>query len=452
MILQNWWFTTLLGIKEPIKPPLKQNIKADVLIIGAGVAGLSAANYFIGKKLKVVILEKNICGGSSSGKSAGFLTPDSELELSQLIRRFGKRGAKDLWHVPTKGIEIMKTNIQTHNINCDFQVQDSLFLGIGKAGWKDIQEEMVSRKELSFEQTLYDKNQLQNIIGSNKYSGAVRYNKTYGVDSLLYCQGLKKKLIENNIEIYESSEVLSVNGHCAKTHLGSVTADQIIFCADKIEPSLSIYSNHIYHAQTFLSISEPLNEQMVKSIFPEDKFQCWDSTVVYSYFRLTGDNRILLGGGDALTTFSKNDVNSSRVIDKVIKKFKNKFPQLKDLRFIQYWPGRIDTTRDLLPTILKDESSPWMHFVLGCVGLPWATFCGDFAARHAIETNLQNDHHYYQYFRPDRNFFVPLWLEKIIGKRLVFTINNGWAKYYQRDFEQDKKTKELVQKRHIESS
>jgi len=433
MILQNWWFTTLLGIEDPIRPPLTSDIRADVLIVGAGAAGLSAALYFTGKGLKVVVLEKNICGGSSSGKSAGFLTPDSELELSQLIRRFGDKGAKDLWSVPVNGIERMKTAILNHNIACDFQTQDSLFLGIGNSGWEAVKEEMQSRQQLGFEQTLYHKDALSNVIDTDAYSGAVRYKETYGVDALLYCQGLKKVLLEHDIAIYEATEVLTVNDHCAKTHLGSVTADQIIFCADKIEKKLSHFSENIYHAQTFLSISEPLDDRLVAALFPDNRFQCWDSTLVYSYFRLTGDNRILLGGGDMLTTFSKSDVNSSRVIDKVIRNFKKNFPQLSDLKFIQYWPGRIDTTRDLLPTIVKDDAAPWMHFVLGCVGLPWATFCGHFAARHAYDTAGQTDHHYYDYFRADRHFFVPLWMEKIIGKQLVFSINNGWAKYYQKD-------------------
>lgn len=433
MILQNWWYTTLLGVNAPIQPTLSKNIKSDILIVGAGAAGLAAAHYFIGKGLKVVLLERNICGGSSSGKSAGFITPDSELELSQLIRRFGKDSAKDLWSVPTKGIDIMKSAIEKHQISCDFQVQDSLYLGIGKSGWQAVKEEIDARKLLGFEQTLYDETEVKKVIGSHSYSGAVRYKETYGIDALRYCQGMKKILLENGIEIYEASEVLSVKDHCAYTHLGSVTADQIIFCIDKIQPSLSHYADNVYHAQTFLSISEPLNEDMIKTIFPEDRMQCWDSTLVYSYFRLTGSNRLLLGGGSMLTTFSKNDVNSSRVIDEVIKGFRKNFPQTKNLKFIQYWPGRIDSTRDLLPSVIKDKSSPWMHFVLGCVGLPWATFCGNFAARHAHDTNSWNDHHYYEYFRPDRHFFVPLWLEKIIGKQLVFSINNGWAKYYQKD-------------------
>ena len=433
MILQNWWFTTLLGIKDSIQPPLKANITADVLIVGAGAAGLSAAYALMNKGIKVVILEKNICGGSSSGKSAGFLTPDSELELSQLLRRFGKTGAADLWSVATKGVEMMANRINEHKIDCDFQVQDSLFLGLGKSGWNDIQEEMSSRQLLGFEQTLYDKHEVKNIIGSDSFSGAVRYPGTFGVDALLYCQGMKKILLEHGIEIYEASEVVKLNDHRAETHLGSVTADKVIFCADKLDPAITHYAENIYHAQTFLSISEPLNEEMVKEIFPEGRFQCWDSTLVYSYFRLTGDNRILLGGGNMLTTFSRNEVDSPEVINEVIKKFKRYFPKLQNLEFIQYWPGRIDTTRDLLPTIIRVPEKPWLHFVLGCVGLPWATFCGDFVARHTVGDYDLSDVRYYDYFQPDRNFFIPLWLEPIVGKQIVFSLNNGWAKYYQKD-------------------
>jgi gamma-glutamylputrescine oxidase len=70
---------------------------------------------------------------------------------------------------------------------------------------------------------------------------------------------------------------------------------------------------------------------------------------------------------------------------------------------------------------------------LGCVGLPWAAFCGDFAARHVIDTHTQSDHRYYRYFAPDRPFLLPLGAERLLGKPLVFSINNAWAKYQQVD-------------------
>jgi gamma-glutamylputrescine oxidase len=433
MKLQNWWFTTLMNIDDKMQPPLTKDIKADFLIIGGGAAGLSAAYSLMNKGLEIVLIEKNICGGNTTGKSAGFLTPDSELEMAQLLRRYGPENAKFLWDVAQKGVQLIVSHINDYKIDCDLQKQDSLFLGNGKDGLNDVIKEMEARKTLGYTQQFYPADDLKNVIGSNQYSGGVRYPDTYGIDALQYSQEMKRILLDNGVKIFESTEALSIKDHRVTTRLGSVTATEIISCADKPTPALTHFSNSVFHAQTFLTISEPLSEKTISKLFPSGRFQCWDTDFIYSYFRLTGDNRILLGGGSVLTTFTRNDVNSPHVIKHVIKKFKKKFPVLKDLEFIQYWPGRIDTTRDLMPTIVKETYKPWIHFVLGCVGLPWATFCGDFAARHAYNDKAWDDHDCYKFFDAMRYFFLPLRLEKFIGKPALFAINNGWAKYYQRD-------------------
>lgn len=433
MILQDWWFTTLLGIREPIREPVRGQIKTDVLIVGAGASGLAAALRLIGSGKKVVLIDKNICGGSSTGKSAGFLTPDSELELSQLLRKYGTKGAKDLWEVAAKGVEIMVDNIQKHKIDCDLQVQDCLFLGKDASGWKDVQDEAEARKKLGYSSKIYTESEMPSVIGSNAYSGAIRYTGTYGVNPLLYAQGIKQVLLDNGIEIFESSEVLSWDGHTVHTHLGSVTAENIIFCIDKPKPEITKYYESVYHAQTFLSVSEPLGDDDIAKLFPQGPLQCWDSDLVYTYFRLTGTKRLLVGGGDLLTTYAKNDTTTSRVINHVIDGLKEKIPSIRSLRFIQYWQGRIDMTRDLIPTVLVDPEHPWTHFVLGCVGLPWATFCGNFAARNILDDKEIDNEKFYRYFSPTRKFFLPLWLEHILGKKIVFTVNNAWAKYRQKD-------------------
>lgn len=432
MLLQNWWYTTLLGLPAAGFPPLEGHHKAQVVIVGAGAAGLSVALTLSEHISDIIILEKNICGGGSTGKSAGFLTPDSELELSQLLRRYGPEGAKDLWSVATRGVDRIVQRVHEFGLDCDLQKQDSLFLGNDRSGWKEALEEVKARETLGFHQKIYSKEQLPHIIGSDAYTGGIRYSDTYGINALRYSQGLKKILHDRGVRIYESSEVYRINEHTLETHLGTVTADQIIFCADKIKATVSLYSQHIYHAQTFLSISEPLTPAQQHYLFPDGPLQCWDSDLVYSYFRMTGDHRLLLGGGSKWTTFSRHDVYNPHVMFGVIKRFMKKFPGLHDLKFIQYWPGRIDTTRDLIPTIVKDEKQPWIHYVLGCVGLPWATFCGDFVANQILKKQ-EDDHKYYRYFRPERKFLFPVWLEKIMGKELLFSLNNIWAKYYQVD-------------------
>lgn len=433
MILQNWWYTTLLGLPEPMAPPLSDDIEADVVVVGAGMAGIAAALRLMSADRRVVVLERNIFGGSSTGKSAGFLTPDSELELAQLVRRFGPEGAKDLWRAPVRGIELMVSTAQRYAFDCELVKQDSLFLGNGSSGCEAVREEVEARETLGFPSTPYDREALPGVLGSARYAGGVRYTDTWGVNPLRFAQRAKRVLLDHGVRIYEGTEVVAIDGHSVRTHLGSVRAGEIIFCADKLSPAVTRFARNVYHAQTFLSVSEPLGDHDVDALFPNEPLQCWDSDLVYTYFRLTGDGRLLVGGGSALTTFALHAVTSPAVIGRVLRRFKSKFPCIEHVKFVQYWPGFIDTTRDLLPTVLKDEAAPWVHYVLGCVGLPWAAFCGDFVARHVIDTGSCDDHQYYRYFTVNRPFFLPLWAQRIVSKPLLFSLNNAFAKYYQVD-------------------
>jgi gamma-glutamylputrescine oxidase len=236
------------------------------------------------------------------------------------------------------------------------------------------------------------------------------------------------------MQVYESTAMLRLEGHTAFTHGGSVTADRIIIAVDKLERSISPLADEIFHAQTFMSVTEPLNDRELDQLFPGGKqLQCWDSRLVYSYFRLTGDNRLLLGGGSAITTFLKDAYNDPTVINRVIRRFKSHFPFLRDLTFVQFWPGLIDTTRDLLPIIVKPPGQPHLQFILGIVGLPWAAFAGSFAARNALGVADEDYRKYYPYFSNRRHFALPSGLARIIGKPMLFSLNNGWAKFRQVD-------------------
>ncbi len=433
MFLNDWWYTTLMGTPLKIEPPLRGDVTTDVLIVGAGAAGLAAALQLMDKGLDVTVIDKNVCGGSSTGKSAGFLTPDSELELSQILRRYGRQGAKDLWECAQWGCDRIADVIRANGIDADLQKQDCLFLGEGRGGPKEVRDELAARRSMGYEVQGYTAGELPSVVGATGFTGAVRYKNTTGVNGLRYAQGVKKVLVDHGVHVYESTEAIGLKDHTVTTHLGRVTADNIIFTADKLKRDLTDYFWNYYYAQTFLSISEPLQPHEVQAMFPVEPFMCWDSHFIYAYWRLTGDNRILLGGGSLWTTYAKRDAWTDRIIERVLRRFRGHWPSVGHVHFRQFWMGRIDMTRDLMPTVLREPGKPWIHYVLGCVGLPWATFCGDFAARHVLSDETQDDHRFYRYFGIDRGFVIPLWAEKLMGKRISFVVNQAYAKYRQVD-------------------
>ena len=72
------------------------DISTDVVVIGGGMAGLSCAQKLRDAGLQVVLIEKDFCGAGASGKTSGFITPDSEIELSALIANHGPEKAKSV--------------------------------------------------------------------------------------------------------------------------------------------------------------------------------------------------------------------------------------------------------------------------------------------------------------------------------------------------------------------
>jgi gamma-glutamylputrescine oxidase len=378
---------------------------------------------------RVILLEKNICGGSSSGRSSGFITPDSELELNQLIRRYGKERARTVWGMATTGVSLIADTIKRYKISCDMQEQDSLFLGLGKDGIAAVKEEADARKKLGYSYTVYSERTLKNVNMGKGYTAGISYTGSFGIISLLYAQELKKVLIEKGVQVFEGTEMLSLQGTRAHTHLGTVNAKDVILCIDKMTPDLHERARDVFHAQTFLAISEPLSASDVRALFPKKPFMCWDSKLVYTYYRLTGDNRLLVGGGSPLTTYYPTYLNSSFIIKGVINDLKKQFPKLDHVQFIQYWPGLIDITKDLMP-IVDSDARKRVQVVIGCPGLPWAAFCGDYAARRITDPKCPD---YSPFLGAKREFFISSGLQSFLGKTVSFALNNVYSKYKQKD-------------------
>ena len=404
--------------------PLSSDAKAEVVVVGGGVAGLACAQALNDQGRKVVVLEKGVCGSGASGRSSGFITPDSEMELSSLIRSRGIERAKCLWDFVVSGVEDIEANIKRHDIECDFQIQDSLFLANSPKGYELVVQEHEARTRLGYDSSLYDARTIRAVLNSRECCGGVRYPGTFGINAYLYCQALREVLRDSGVVIHEHSCVTEIAEGRVVANGFAVRADAVVLCVDRFLPEFDLLSNEVFHIQTFLAVSAPLTDSQRSTIFPESPLMVWDSDLIYQYFRLTGDNRLLLGASSLRYTYAKkHGTVAPGIVRKMRALVRRKFPHTAlDLEY--FWPGLIGVSKDLLPLAGLDPKRPSISYVSGATGLAWAAALGRYMAEKLATNRSDLDAE----FDPTRHFFIGPPVERLIGKPIAFALSHGIVK------------------------
>jgi gamma-glutamylputrescine oxidase len=404
---------------------LERDVTADAVVVGGGAAGLAAAQVLSAAGKSVVLVEADVCGAGASGKSSGFITPDSELEFSDLVERFGEADGCKLWQFAEGGLERMRENIRTYNLACDYIEQDSLFIAKNKRGISLVEDEYAIQKKAGFSVQLYHKTQLPAIIGSDTYYAGVRASGTYGINTYQYCQQFKKVLAQQGIGLYERSPVTELRSDGVQCGKYKITAQYALVCTDRFLPDLGLAKSKVYHAQTFLGLTAPVSENDARALFPNGPLMVWDTDLIYQYFRLTGERRLLIGSADLTYTYWPKEIHGSRrMARKLANYLKNYFPNIPfTLEYL--WPGLIGISKDFAPIAGQSRKFKNVYFAGVGAGLPWATALGQYVAQKALEGRDDLD----KFLSPGRKFPVPDGMQTITTKPVGFALSHGLVKY-----------------------
>ena len=193
LVNQNWWFTTLMVNAHKYCPPLTKDIKCDVLIVGGGFSGISAAAEFLRKGLSVVLIEKNIIGGSSSGRSAGMsdsrqrtrtASTRAPLRRQGCRRNLGCAVPRHRAHRRHHQAARHRMRIAASRIPCSSGSEKAAVMR-----WKkNVNAARASDSPTSASTT---RSQLKGILGAQEYTAGIRYGGTYGINPLACLQGLE---------------------------------------------------------------------------------------------------------------------------------------------------------------------------------------------------------------------------------------------------------------------
>ncbi len=412
---------------EPDASPrrrLDRDLSADSVVVGGGMAGMMCAQHLAESGQSVVLLERTVCGGSATGRSSGFITPDSELELSNLLERYGAIEAKRLWEVVAEGVEAIRDAAKRFQIECALDVQDSLFIAKVPSAFRAVEAEHQARTRLGSESRLYPRAELAAIIGSQSFHGAIRYPGTFAIDPFQFCRRLRAALEGHGVSIYEDTDVtsLGVEGVEAGQHV--VRARHVAVCTDhRMPPQLHTVASEVYHIQTFLAVTHPLRDADVERLFPDGRLMVWDTDLIYQYLRLTPDNRLLIGAGNLLYTYRQPEqITPPRIVNKMQTYLRTRFPWLT-VELDCTWPGLIGVSKDFVPIADHGAPCPSVGYVTASAGLPWAAALGRRMAALILGQEAP-----IPALGPTRDYPLPEALAWLVGKPGVFALSHAWIK------------------------
>lgn len=356
-------------------PVLENDCRTDVCIIGGGYSGLSTAIHLAKKGLKVVVLEAERVGWGASGLNGGHLGIGQRKEQDELEAMLGLDAAKILWQYSLEAVQTVEKLINEYQIECDFKTGKSHVTT--KAKDVDYYKKNVEhlRKTYNYDNVEFlDKAQLADMFGTDKFQAGELYEDGRHLHPLKFALGLAQAALKEGVKIYEYSRVSGYTKQSpiqVKTEKAVVTADHIVIACngylEKLEPKVA---GKIMPINNFMLATEPLPPSLIQRINRDDVCVS-DSLFVVNYWKISGDNRLLWGGGE----------NYTRRFPKDIKNFVRKYmlqvyPELSETKIDYAWGGTLAVTLNRMPHFQRLENNTYVIQGYSGHGVPTSVFAG----------------------------------------------------------------------------
>jgi len=380
----SYWLDTL-STPEPEPPTRYPELptECDVLVVGAGYTGLSAARTLARAGADVLVVERESIGWGASSRNGGQVLTGLKLDASTLVSRYGEARAREIFYVARESMVRLEALIADEAIDCEYERTGHLQAASKPAHFA------VFRKEQSllahvFEHRvdLVSRAQQASELGSDVYYGLLVDERSSGLNPAKYVCGLAAAARRAGACVATGVAVTHVQRAADRwvvsTTRGDIAARDVLFAingyADTAAPMLQ---RRFVPIGSYIVVTAPLAPDDAAAILPRGRM-AFDSKNFLHYFRLTSDRRLLFGGR---AEFSRPDGATTRRAAEVLRHdLATIFPQLAQIPIDYAWGGNVAFTRDQLPRAGKLDGLYYAGGYCGH-GIAMATHLGEQIAR-----------------------------------------------------------------------
>jgi glycine/D-amino acid oxidase-like deaminating enzyme/nitrite reductase/ring-hydroxylating ferredoxin subunit len=380
-------------------PRLERDEAVDVVIVGGGLTGLTAAYLLLAAGKSVALLERRRLGESETGHTTAHLTMVTDLPMTDLVAQFGRPHAQAAWDAGLAAIAQVDAIARNERIDCDFAWVPGYLHAPPDDDGRDeewLREDARIAAELGFDATFVADVPLVHKPG-------VRFEDQARFHPHKYMAGLARAIVRNGGHIYEESEATEFSEEpravCAHGHRIScrdviiathnpLVGNQALMSATLLQTKLALYSTYVVAGR------------VEKSSAPDALL--WDSADPYHYYRLEPGREfdfVVYGGEDHKTGQATDTVARYERLERGLQTL------LPDVAITHHWSGQVVETHDGLPYIGEQTSHQYTGTGYSGNGMTFGTL----GAMMACDGILGRRNPWRELFAIDRKKLSAVW-------------------------------------------
>jgi len=350
--------------------------RCDVVIAGSGFTGLSAALTLARAGREVVVIEAENPGFGCSTRNGGHIGSGIRNTYKELVASHGREMA---YAIKREGRDAYKYLL-------DLIAEEKIACGLSRNGHcigAHTQRSVARLKALAESEPpdiepfrFIAKDEARQEIGSSVFHGALVLPDRGGLDPKLYHMGLLQSVERAGVKLVTRTTLLSIAGSpdnfSVSTSRGDIKSRNVLIATNGYtRKATPWWQRRIIPIGSYMIATEPLNPDLVKSLFPKG-YQMNDTRKVIYFYRASPDGRRVLFGGRVALQETDPAFSAPRLHAAMAKVF----PQLQNVRLSHSWMGFIAYTFDSLPHFGTHDG---IHYAMGYCGngISMSTYLGN---------------------------------------------------------------------------